>query len=73
MDICGESLHITRSHVMKLAQQGGIDARWAGHKLDAILAVTDQWASIVESFDIRRATRQKMHHEVIRQREALMR
>ncbi len=73
MDICGEGLHITRSHVMKLAQQGGIDARWAGHRLDAMLAVTDQWASLVESFDIRRATRQKMHHEVICQREALMR
>jgi serine/threonine-protein kinase HipA len=38
-----------------------------------MLTVTDQWASLVESFDIRRATRQKIHHELIRQREALMR
>lgn len=72
MDVCGEGLNITRSHLTKLAQQGGLDARWSAQRLDAMLEVVDQWSTLVGSFEIRRATRQKMHQVVIRQREALM-
>ena len=72
MDVCGEGLNITRSHLTKLAQQGGLDARWAAQRLGAMLEVVDQWSTLVGSFEIRRATRQKMHQVVIRQREALM-
>lgn len=72
MDVCGEGLNITRSHLTKLAQQGGLDARWSAQRLDAMLEVVDQWPTLVGSFEIRRATRQKMHQVVIRQREALM-
>ena len=72
MDVCGEGLNITRSHLTKLAQQGGLDARWAAQRLDAMLEVVDQWSTLIESFEIRRATRQKMHEAVVRQREALV-
>lgn len=72
MNVCGEGLNITRSHLTKLALQGGLDARWAAQRLDAMLEVVDQWSTLVGSFEIRRATRQKMHQVVIRQREALM-
>jgi serine/threonine-protein kinase HipA len=72
MDFCGEGLNITRSHLTKLAQQGGLDARWAAQRLDAMLEVVGQWPTLIESFDIRRATRQRMPEAVIRQRTALM-
>ena len=72
MDVCGEGRHIGRKHLTQLAQQGGLDARWATQRLDAMLEVVDQWSTLVGSFEIRRATRQKMHQVVIRQREALM-
>jgi serine/threonine-protein kinase HipA len=72
MVFCGKGLNITRSHLTKLAQRGGLDARWAAQKLYAMLEVVDQWHTLIESFDIRRATRQRMHEPVIRQREALM-
>lgn len=72
MDVCGEGRHIGRKHLTQLAQQGGLDARWATQRLDAMLEVVDQWSTLIESFEIRRATRQKMHEAVVRQREALV-
>lgn len=73
MDVCGEGLNVGRSHLMQLAQHGGLDVKWAELKLDAMLEVVDQWPSLIEAFDIRRATRQKMHQYVQHQRAALMR
>ena len=73
MDVCGEGRNIGRSHLIQLAQQGGIDLRWAAKRLDAMLEVVDMWPKLIESFDIRRATRQKIHQDVIHQREALSR
>jgi serine/threonine-protein kinase HipA len=72
MDVCGEGLNIGRSHLIQLAQQGGLDVRWAEQRLDAMLEVVDQWPTLIELFDIRRATGQRMHEAVNRQRTALM-
>jgi serine/threonine-protein kinase HipA len=73
MDVCGEGRNIGRSHLIQLAQQGGIDLRWAAKRLDAMLEVVDMWPKLIESFDIRRATRQKIHQDVLHQRETLSR
>jgi serine/threonine-protein kinase HipA len=58
--------------LIQLAQQGGLDVRWAEQRLDAMLEVVDQWPLLIESFDIRRATRQKMQLDVQHQRAVLM-
>jgi serine/threonine-protein kinase HipA len=73
MDVCGEGLNIGRSHLIQLAQQGGLDVKWAEQRLDAMLGAVDQWPSLIESFDIRRATCQKMQQDVQHQCAALMR
>jgi serine/threonine-protein kinase HipA len=73
MDVCGEGRHIGRSHLIQLAQQGGVDVRWAEQRLDAMLDVVDQWLSLIEAFEIRRATHQKMRQDVQHQCAALMR
>lgn len=73
MDVCGEGLHIGRDHLLNLANQGGLDSRWAAQRLSAMLEVVNEWPILVDAFEIRRATRQKMHHDAIHQREALMR
>jgi hypothetical protein len=54
MDVCGEGLNIQRSHVMRLAQTGGLDQRWAVQRLDGMLGVVGQWRanwSVVSTFD----------------------
>ena len=71
MDVCGEGRRIGRSHLLELARQGGLDVRWAAKRLDAMLEVVDQWARIVEPFDIRGATRQTMQQDLIQQRRML--
>lgn len=71
MDVCGEGENIRRKHLLQLAQQGGLDAKWAAQRLDAMLDVVDQWGSVVEAFDVRRATRQAIHQRVISQRRWL--
>lgn len=73
MDVCGEGRNIGHSHLIQLAQQGGLDVRWAEQRLDAMLEVVDQWPSLIESFDIRRATRLKMQLDVQHQRAVLRR
>jgi serine/threonine-protein kinase HipA len=64
MDVCGEGLNIQRSHVIKLAQTGGLDPRWAGQRLDGMLGVVDEWADLISGFDIRRSTAQAIWQAV---------
>lgn len=71
MDICGEGRQVRRSHLMQLAQKGGIDPRWAQQRLDAMLEVVDHWDALISAFDIRLATRQIMKKIVLKQRDAL--
>jgi serine/threonine-protein kinase HipA len=73
MDVCGEGLNIGRRHLIQLAQQGGLDVKWAEQRLDAMLEVVNRWPLLIESFDIRRTTRLKMQLDVQHQRVILMR
>ncbi len=71
MDICGEGLNIQRSHLMQLAQNGGLDHRWALQRLDSLLAVVDRWADLIGEFEIRRSTAQGILNAVQKQRSRL--
>ena len=71
MDVCGEGLNIQRSHLMQLAQTGGLDARWAAQRLDGMLGVVDQWRELVSEFDIRRTTVRTLQQAVQKQRSRL--
>ena len=71
MDVCGEGLNIQRSHLMQLAQTGGLDQRWAAQRLDGMLGVVDQWRELVSGFDIRRPTAQAILQAVQKQRSHL--
>jgi serine/threonine-protein kinase HipA len=71
MDVCGEGLNIQRSHVMQLAQTGGLDQLWAAHRLDGMLGVVDQWRELVSGFDIRQPTAQAILQAVQKQRSRL--
>jgi serine/threonine-protein kinase HipA len=73
MDICGEGLNIRRSHLMQLAQTGGLDVRWAGQRLDDMLGVVDQWSRWAAEFEIRKATATALEREAQKQRALLMR
>lgn len=71
MDVCGEGLNIHRSHMLQLARQGGLNERWAGHRLDAMLEVVDQWGALIHPFDIRQMTARGIQQAVLRQRSLL--
>jgi serine/threonine-protein kinase HipA len=71
MDVCGEGLHIQRSHLMQLANTGGVDARWAAQRLDGMLGVVDQWRELVSGFDIRQTTVRTLQQVVQKQRSRL--
>ncbi len=73
MDVCGEGQHIKRSHLMQLAQQGGLDVRWAAQRLDGMLDVVDRWADLIAAFPVRHATAKAMHQAATQQRTGLMR
>jgi hypothetical protein len=62
---------VQRSHMMQLAQTGGLDVRWAGQRLDGMLSALDRWADLIGGFDIRRPTAQAMLQAVQTQRSLL--
>jgi serine/threonine-protein kinase HipA len=71
MDVCGEGLNIQRSHLIQLAQTGGLDVRWAEQRLDGMLGVLDQWVDLIGEFQIRRSTAQAILQTVQKQRSLL--
>jgi serine/threonine-protein kinase HipA len=71
MDVCGEGLNIQRSHLMQLAQTGGLDVRWAEQRLDGMLGMLDQWVDLIGEFNIRRSTAQAILQTVQKQRSLL--
>jgi serine/threonine-protein kinase HipA len=73
MDVCGEGLNVGRSHLMQLAQHGGLDVKWAELKLDAMLEVVDQWGVLLGNFEIRRTSAHRMHKSVQGQQSLLAR
>jgi hypothetical protein len=56
-----------------LAQQGGLDSRWASRRLDEMLQTADLWPELVGGFDISAATRQQLKKTIEQQRDGLRR
>ncbi|MGL6047396.1 MAG: type II toxin-antitoxin system HipA family toxin [Vogesella sp.] len=60
MDVCGEALHISRTHLLQLAQQNALDLRWAEQVIEQQLAVAARFAVQARNHAIRRATQQDL-------------
>lgn len=60
MDVCGEALNISRTHLLQLATQNALDARWAGQVIEQQLAVADRFVVHAKNHAIRRATQQDL-------------
>lgn len=71
MDICGEGDAIERSHLARLASEGGVPENVAEAVLDGMLEQAATFGQRVEAFPIRRATRQMMSREIDRSRKRL--
>jgi serine/threonine-protein kinase HipA len=60
MDVCGEALHVQRSHFLRLAEQGGLDRAWAVETIDRLLMVAESFPARVKNHAIRPATRKHL-------------
>ncbi len=56
MDVCGEGRRVTRAQMLKLAEQGGLNARWAGEVLDRFVRIAPSFAARAKKHPIRPAT-----------------
>lgn len=56
MDVCGEGRNITRSHMLNLAKQGGVDADFAQAVMDRALVVAHTLTARAKRHAIRPAT-----------------
>jgi serine/threonine-protein kinase HipA len=56
MDVCGEGRNITRTKMLDLARQGGVDAAFAQAALDRALAVAQTFVASAKRHAIRPAT-----------------
>ena len=59
--------------ILTLAQQGGLDSRWASRRLDDMLQTVDHWPELASSLDISASTRQHLKRVIEQQRDDLMR
>jgi hypothetical protein len=55
-----------------LAQQGGLDSRWASRRVDEMLQAVDLWPDSARGFDLSATTRQQLLQTIARQRDQLM-
>lgn len=60
MDVCGEGLEVRRSHLLRLAEQGGLEGTWANETIDCMLAVAASFTARVKNHPIRPATRKHL-------------
>jgi serine/threonine-protein kinase HipA len=60
MDVCGEARNIQRSHLLRLAEQGGLDVRWAGLTIERLLAVSASFVNRAKAHAIRPVTRKHL-------------
>jgi serine/threonine-protein kinase HipA len=56
MDVCGEGANITRAHMLKLAEEGGLTKAWASDALDRIVAAAEDVPELLAGRGIRKAT-----------------
>lgn len=59
-DVCGEGLHITRAHLLRLADQGGVDRPAAEGIIKRIAEQADTFRRRAQAHSIRRATVQRL-------------
>lgn len=60
MDVCGQGHAVGRSHLLRLASEGGIQRKAAEATIDKMLTQTVTFAQRAKSYPIRRATLQQM-------------
>ena len=60
MDVCGEALHIHRTHLLQLAVQCAVDKRWAEQVIEQQLAVARTFAVQARDYSIRTASKQSI-------------
>ena len=60
MDICGEGDQVRRSHLLRLATEGGVLSNVAQTTIDRMLTQAETFAERARRFPIRRATVQRM-------------
>lgn len=56
MDVCGEAQRISREHMLMLAEQNGLNRKWAGQALDRLLTVALSFAAQAKKHAIRPTT-----------------
>lgn len=60
MDVCGEGRAVERSHLLRLAAEGGVATKAAEAIIDGMLAQATTFSQRAASYPIRRATVQRM-------------
>jgi serine/threonine-protein kinase HipA len=60
MDVCGEGRTVQRSHLLRLAAEGGVPPKAAEADIDRMLEQAATFAQRTAAFPIRRATAQRM-------------
>ncbi|BHH85089.1 type II toxin-antitoxin system HipA family toxin [Desulforhopalus sp. 52FAK] len=56
MDVCGEGCDITRTKMLELAQQGGLDMTWSGDVISTIVEEAGQFRKLASTRKIRPVT-----------------
>ncbi len=60
MDVCGEGRHITRAHLLRLAEQGGVPRPQAAYTIDRLASQASQFKSLAATAPIRKQTVQRI-------------
>jgi serine/threonine-protein kinase HipA len=56
LDVCGEGRHISRTHLLELAKEGGLPADWAATVIDRMSTVASKLKNHLSAQPIRKAT-----------------
>jgi serine/threonine-protein kinase HipA len=56
MDVCGEGRAIGRAHLLRLAKDSGLDAKWALTQIEAVCALAGQFKTFAKDQPIRKNT-----------------
>ena len=73
MDVCGEGRAVKRGHLLRLASEGGVEAKAAEAAIDRMLAQAATFSERAVAYPIRRTTVQRIKASVHNCQEKLMR
>ncbi|MFT3777597.1 MAG: type II toxin-antitoxin system HipA family toxin [Ottowia sp.] len=73
MDVCGEGNAVKRSHLLRLASEGGVATKAAEATIDRMVAQAATFSQRAADFPIRRTTVQRMKSSIHNCQEKLMR